>query len=99
MVYPDNTFRLVDKKTSFKGGDFIRFFSQKADILLIASGINGVGGKGFTVGRYSEYPYFIFNKITQKPMQVVILKNDLAYKEYNRLVKLNKKVLLIVHNS
>jgi len=99
MIYPSGTFRLVDKKTLFKGGDFLTFFSQGADILLIASGNKGEGGKGFQGGRFWEYPYFIFNTITKKPMQVIILKNDIAFKEYNRLIKLNKKVLLVVHNS
>jgi hypothetical protein len=99
MIYPSGTFRLVDKKTGFKGGDFITFFSQGADILLIASGRKGEGGQGFQGGRFWEYPYFIFNTVTKKPMQVVILKNEIAFKEYNRLIKQNKKVLLVVHNS
>ncbi|MFC2131625.1 VanZ family protein [Bacteroidota bacterium] len=99
MIYPDGTFRPVDKKKWFKGGDFTTMFNQKADIILIGKGFDGSGGLGFRGTQFVEHPYFIFNFITKKNSQVVLLDTPAACREFNRLKKENKKVLFVIHNS
>ncbi len=99
MIYPDGSIRAVDKKKWYKGGDFIAFFNQEADILLVGRGFDGSGGQGFLGTRFVYYPYFIYNTITNKNMQVVLLDTPQACREFNRMKKENKKVLFIIHNS
>ncbi|MFH1052473.1 MAG: VanZ family protein [bacterium] len=99
MIYPDGSIRAVDKKTIYKGGDFMAFFNQKADIILIGRGFEDKGGYGFLGTRFVDYPYFIFNSVTNKNSQVVLLDTPAACREFNRMKKENKKVLFVIHNS
>jgi len=99
MIYPDGTIRAVDKKKWYKGGDFIAFFKQEADIILVGRGFDESGGLGFLGTQFYDYPYFIFNTETKKNSQVVLLDTRTACREFNRMKKENKKVLFIIHNS
>ncbi|ROL61853.1 hypothetical protein D9V86_03690 [Bacteroidetes/Chlorobi group bacterium ChocPot_Mid] len=99
MIYPDGMIRPVDKKKWYRGGDFITFFNQKADIILVGRGFEEFGGQGFLGTQFYDYPYFIFNTVTGKNAQVILLDTPTACKEYNRLLKEKKKVLFIIHNS
>jgi VanZ family protein len=99
MIYPDGTFRPVDKKKWFRGGDFVTMFNQKADIILIGKGFDGSGGLGFKGTQFVEHPYFMYNFIINQNSQIVLLDTPAACREFNRLVKENKKVLFIIHNS
>lgn len=99
MIYPDGMIRAVDKKKWYRGGDFITFFNQKADIILVGRGFDESGGQGFLGTQFYDYPYFIFNTVTKKNSQVILLDTPTACREYNRLVKEKKKVLFIIHNS
>jgi len=96
LIYPDHTFRPVDKKDFFNQRDkrTIKQFSE--DILLIASGTNGYGGRGFFVNKQSG---FVYNKFKDRGLQVIILKNDMAFAEYNRLMEEGKRVTFIVKND
>ena len=96
MVFPDGTFRLVDKKQHFSPRDQMFFLRQKADIILIASGPEGQGGRGFPRQTVSQ---FIYNPYTKRGTQVIILRNSEACPLFNRLKQEQKSVLLILHNT
>ena len=96
LVYPNGTFRPVDKKELFNQRDKRTILQLSDDILLIASGSKGDGGKGF-IG--DEKSNFIYNKYKNKGLQVIILKNRAAFNLYNELEKERKKVTLIVKND
>ena len=96
MIFPDGTFRLVDKKHFFNLRDQKFFSKQRADILVIASGSKGEGGQGFPVKAPVQ---FIYNYYTQRGTQVIILENSQASELFNRLKSEGKNVLFILHNS
>jgi len=96
MVRPDGSFRLVDKKEFFTLRDRQCLMSQGDDIILVASGSTGSGGRGFPETGVSQ---FNFNPSTQGATQVIILSNDLAVPTYNRLISEDKHVLLVYHNG
>jgi hypothetical protein len=96
MIFPDGSFRLVDKKDDFNKRDLTTIYSRVDDILLIGSGYDDTKIKGFPEDFSVQ---FIFNHITQKPLQVIILPSDEACNEFNRLKKEGKNVLFIIHNS
>ena len=95
MIYQNGTFRLVDKKHLFNKRDQEFLLKRKPDIILIASGVYGQGGKGFPDPRHM----FLYNQWTQKATQVIIQKNSEACQTFNRLKLENKKVLFVIHNT
>jgi len=95
MIFPNGTFRLVDKKHYFNQRDREFLLSKESDIILIGSGMYGKGGKGFSKDDHE----FIYNPNTQKATQVIIQKNTEAYKTFNGLKRENKNVLFILHNT
>ena len=95
MIFQDGTLRLVDKKHYFNQRDRAFMLKKEADIILIASGTYGKGGKGFNDPRHE----FLYNSRTKKASQLIIQSNSEACKTFNRLKKENKKVLFIIHNT
>ncbi|MCD6176907.1 MAG: hypothetical protein J7K29_03610, partial [Candidatus Cloacimonetes bacterium] len=97
MIFPDGTFRLVDKKIYFNQKDKVnRIFKYANDILLIGSGENGEGGMGF-IDEQRE-TQFIFNSQKKLPLQVIVLKTPNACKEFNLLKNKGYDVMFIIHN-
>lgn len=96
LIFPDGSFRLVDKKHWFSAreqGFFLRF---KPDILLIGSGSEGLGGRGFPEQSASQ---FIYNPYLQRGTQVIIEKTPDACELFNRLKREHKNVLFVLHNT
>jgi hypothetical protein len=96
MIFPDGTFRLVDKKHYFNFRDQNFFMKQQTDIVVVSSGSRGEGGQGFPVKAPVQ---FIFNPFTQRGTQVIILENSQACELFNRLKDEGKNVLFILHNT
>ncbi len=96
MIYPNGMMRLVDKKHYFNRRDQQFFMQQGADILLIGSGSEGLGGDGFPK---KEPVQFLYNAHTQRGMQVIIQKTREACATYNRLKREGKNVLFVIHNT
>jgi hypothetical protein len=96
MIFPNGTFRLVDKKHEFNYRDRTFFLMKKPDILLIGSGAYGKGGNGFPT---KEPDQFVFNKFLERGTQVIILKTPEACQVFNRLKREHKNVLFILHNT
>lgn len=96
MIFPNGTFRLVDKKHYFNSRDQKFFKKQQADIIVIASGSEGKGGNGFPVKAPVQ---FIYNQYTQRGVQVIILESSEACKLFNRLKDEGKNVLFVLHNT
>ena len=96
MIYGDGTFRLVDKKVNFHKRDQETIFGLCNDILLIGSGKEGEGGKGFPEAIPVQ---FVFNHVKLKPLQVIILNTPEACNVFNQLRNKGKNVLFIIHNS
>ncbi len=96
IIYPDGFFRLVDKKHRFSARDQKYFLKSGADILLIGSGSEGKGGKGFDIDIGST---FIFNPETLRGVQVIILPTPEACEKYNQLKSDGKSVLFVIHNT
>jgi len=96
MIYEDGSFRLVDKKHVFNKRDQMTILTKCTDILLIGSGAEGKGGRGFPENKPVQ---FIFNTNTGGMTQVIILQTPEACQVYNRLKKENKNVTFILHNT
>ena len=96
LIYPDQTFRLVDKKEFFNQRDKKTIKKLSENILLIAAGSRRDGGKGFNPDKIS---YFGYNEFRQKGLQVIILDNKSAFDQYNRLTGEGKRVTMIVKND
>ena len=96
MIHPNGWPRLVDKKHLFNARDQNTLHSLGGDILLIGSGHEGQGGRGF---RRSEEMHFVFNKYTGQGMQVIVLPTPQACKLYNSLQRDGKSVLFVIHNT
>jgi hypothetical protein len=96
MVFPNGSFRLVDKKHFFNLRDQNFFMKQRTDIIVISSGSRGEGGHGFPVKAPVQ---FIYNQYTQRGTQVIILKNSQACELFNRLKNEGKNVLFVLHNT
>lgn len=95
MIFPDGTFRLVDKKHYFYQRDKAFFLKQKTDIIIFGSGAYGEGGKGFS----EKNSMFIYNPYICRGTQVIILKTAEACQLFNRLKRERKNVLFILHNT
>lgn len=99
FVYSNGYIRLVDKKDNFFTSDVMTLSKHSGDILIVASGTEGEGGKGFTDDDTDENVRFIYNPFEEKPVQVAVLKNDEAFTEYNRLKNAGKNVSIVVYNN
>lgn len=97
MIFPNGTFRLVDKKIYFNQKDkFNRIYMHSKDILLIGSGKDGEGGMGFIDEKRETQ--FVFNPIKKIPLQVIVLKTPEACEEFNLLKSKGYNVMFIIHN-
>jgi VanZ family protein len=97
MIFPNGTFRLVDKKIYFNQKDkFNRIYLHATDILLIGSGKDGEGGMGFIDEKRETQ--FVFNPIKKIPLQVIVLKTPEACEEFNLLKSKGYDVMFIIHN-
>lgn len=97
MIYPDGTFRFVDKKVFFNNKDKInRIYVLATDILIIGTGHRGQGGKGF-VERGPAH--FVYNPAKEQLLQVIVLPTPVACREFNRLKAAGQSVMCILHNS
>ncbi len=96
LVFPDGSFRPVDKKHYFNYRDRTFLLKQNADIILLGSGSEGMGGHGFPLDAPNQ---FIYNWVTQKATQVIILNTPEACRLFNRLKLEGKNVLLVLHNT
>jgi VanZ family protein len=96
IIFPDGTFRPVDKKHYFSARDRAFFLRQKADIILIGSGWRGMGGRGFPEQEISQ---FLYNPHTKRGTQVIILETPEACRVFNRLKEEQKSVLFTLHNT
>jgi len=97
MIFPNGTFRLVDKKIYFNQKDQVnRIFRHVNNILLIGSGEDGKGGMGFIDEKRETQ--FVFNPIKKNPLQVIVLKTPEACKEFNILKNKGHDVMFIIHN-
>ncbi len=97
MIFPNGTFRLVDKKSAFNARDLNTIFDKKSDILILGAGETGKGGRG-VIEHFKEWD-FIYNEHTLRAMQVFRLKNSRAIKLFNKLQKEGKNVLFIIHTT
>jgi len=96
LIFPDDGFRLVDKKHYFNSRDQAFFLRHEPDILLIGSGSQGLGGRGFHGTAPNQ---FIYNRYTRKGVQVIILPSPDACRVFNRLKREGKNVLFVLHNT
>ncbi|HNW71098.1 MAG TPA: VanZ family protein [Bacteroidales bacterium] len=96
MIFPNGTFRTVDKKGSFNLRDKQKIENLGPDILLIGKGSKGQGGKGWNDILTNE---MVYNTYKHKVYQVIKLPNRQACETYNRLKKQHKDVLFIIHNE
>lgn len=96
MLYPDGGFRLVDKKHYFNKRDreFLNRF--KADIVIIGAGYSGAGGRGYPHQKGSG---FIYNPVTGRGTQVLIMNSQEACERFNKLKKQGKNVLFVLHST
>jgi hypothetical protein len=96
LIFPDGTFRPVDKKHYFNTRDQAFFLRHEPDILLIGSGADGLGGNGFS----EKTPcHFVYNGFTRRPTQIIILRTPEACRAFNRLKREGKNVLFVLHNT
>ncbi len=96
LIFPDGTFRPVDKKHYFNSRDQAFFLRHEPDVLLIGSGTHGRGGTGFPLGEANQ---FVFNRYTERATQVIILTTPEACRVFNRLKREGKNVLFVLHNT
>jgi len=96
MIFPDGTFRLVDKKKSFNQRDVETILDKCENILIISSGNDNSGGKGFPSSTITQ---FIFNKKTMQGVQLIIRRNKKACTSFNELNTAGKRPTLIFHNN
>jgi hypothetical protein len=96
LIFPDGSFRLVDKKHFFNARDRKNILGYRMDILLIGSGDQGLGGQGFDE---TGACHFVYNPHTHKPTQILILPTPEACRVFNCLKKEGKSVLFILHNT
>lgn len=96
LIYPDGTFRLVDKKKIFNQRDQQTILALSENIIVIGNGIDGSGGNGFHQKIENQ---FIYNEFTKQGVQIIILNNDEACDKFNALKAKNKRPVLILHNN
>ena len=96
MIMENGTVRLVDKKHVFNKRDQQTIMTKCSDILIIGSGADGLGGRGFTESLPVQ---FMYNSNINGMTQIIILKTPEACRVYNRLKKEGKNVTFILHNT
>ena len=96
MIYPGGAFRPIDKKHYFNNRDRTFLDRKEADILLIGTGYRELGGQGFPHPKGSR---FVYNPITTRGCQVILLGSADACVYYNRLRKAGKRVLFVLHTT
>jgi len=96
MIFPDGSFRLVDKKKGFNQRDQNTILKTSENIIIISSGTDGSGGHGFPQNTTTQ---FIYDETTNQGVQIIILENDEACKKYNDLKDEGKRPTLIFHNN
>ena len=96
MIFPNGSFRTVDKKEDFNVRDRQTIAQLDPDILLIGKGSKGQGGRGWTDIETTE---MVYNTFEHKIYQIIKLPNRQACETFNRLKKQNKKVLFIIYNE
>ncbi len=96
MIFENGGFRLVDKKTFFNQTDIKFFFRKASNILLIGSGEDEKPRMGFPEHLESQ---FVYNNVTGRALQVIILPTEKACEVFNRLKKENRKVVFVIHNT
>ena len=102
LIYPSGFFRLVDKKHRFNHTDKARLLSLKSDLIIIGSGSDGIGGKGFfpdNKGGHNKGEC-ILDLGSGISSRVVILRTPAACKLFNKIKKQNnKQVTFVIHNT
>ena len=93
LIYSNGYIRLVDKKDKLNAGDIRTITKYSGDILIVASGVEGEGGQGFTCYETDENTRFVYSPF-RNPVQVVVLKNGEAFTEYNKLQNMGKKSII-----
>lgn len=96
MIFPDKTFRFVDKKVEFNNTDKKVIMKSQPDIILIGAGKNKEGGNGFPS---KDNTHFILNPDMKKPVQVIILESREACLKYNELSEAGLKTVMVLHKS
>ncbi|MDO9577508.1 MAG: VanZ family protein [Candidatus Cloacimonadales bacterium] len=98
MIFPNGTFRLVDKKIYFNQKDKVnRIYKHVNHILLLGSGADGEGGMGFIDEKMETQ--FLFNPIQKTALQVIVLKTAEACEEFNILKSKGYDAMFIIHNN
>ncbi|MGD8450318.1 MAG: VanZ family protein [Phycisphaerae bacterium] len=96
LIFPDGSFRPVDKKHDFNYRDQAFLLRREPDIILIGAGHEGRGGYGFPERAANQ---FIFNRYTGRATQVIILNTPEACQVFNRLKREGKRVLFVLHST
>ena len=96
LIYPDGTFRLVDKKIIFNQRDQQTILELSESIIVIGSGTDGSGGKGFPQNTETQ---FVFDENTKQGVQITILNNHEACDKFNALKAERKRPVLILHHN
>jgi hypothetical protein len=96
ILFENGGFRIVDKKVHFNQTDQKLLFKKSSNILLIGSGRAMIQRMGFPEDLESQ---FVYNPVSKRGLQVIILPTEDACRVYNRLKKENKKVTFVVHNN
>jgi VanZ family protein len=96
LVFPDGTFRLVDRKHYFNQRDQMFLLKHSFDILVIGSGEKGQGGRGFPEEWIAQ---FVYNLHARQATEVIILPSAEACQVFNRLKQERKNVLLVLHQG
>ncbi len=96
MLRAGGGFRLVDKKHYFNLRDQEFLLAQKSDIIIIGSGRDGLGGRGFPERAMVQ---FLYNPHLGRATQVITLTTPEACRLFNRLRQEKKSVLFILHNT
>jgi VanZ family protein len=96
LIFPNGTFRLVDKKHEFNVRDQRFLLRLGTDIIVIGKGAHGHGGRGFLEEGINQ---FVYNPHTQRGTQLIILDTPEACQVFNRLKREGKNVLFVLHNT
>ena len=96
MIFDNGMFRPVDKKTSFNSRDKKTIFNYAGDILIIGNADKNKNIRGFA---NDEETQFIYNNITGKAVQVIILDIRQANKKFNELKSKAYNVSYIIHQK